>query len=54
MVGNGVLAKHPWCEVCGEIQVLGTERAIPRGSIANVLGRLDRRLRQNGLKFTEV
>jgi hypothetical protein len=54
MVSNGILAKHPWCDVCGEIQVLGSERAIPLGSIVNLLGRLDRRLRQEGLKITEV
>lgn len=54
MVGNGVLAKHPWCDICGEIQVLGSERAVPLGSLANVIGRLDRRLRHDGLKITEV
>lgn len=53
-VGKGILARHPWCENCGEVQVVGADRAISRGGIANLLGRLDRRLRQNGLKFTEA
>lgn len=53
-VAKGILARHPWCEECGQIQVVGADRAISRGGIANLLGRVERRLRQDGLKFTEA
>ena len=51
---HGHLAKHPYCKQCGKIANVGGERALDAGGIANLLARVDHRLRQHGIKLTEA
>lgn len=48
------LAKHPYCEDCGAIKVLGRESGLPIGTLTNILGRIKRRLRDDGHTITEA
>lgn len=51
---HGHLAKHPYCRHCGKIANVNGERALDTGGIANLIARLDHRLRHDGIKLTET
>lgn len=47
------LAKHPYCEECGAVRVMGSASGLDRGGLVNLLAGLDRRLREDDRKITE-
>lgn len=50
-----VLARHPYCERCGAVKVLGREAGVKFGTLVNILAKLKRRLAQHdGAKVTEA
>lgn len=48
------LAKHPYCEECGLVRVVGPESGLDKGALVNLIARLDRRLRDDGRKLVEA
>lgn len=52
--GHGDLAKHPYCKVCGQVAVVGADRALKVGTLVNVLAALAKRVRKDGRRLTEA
>jgi hypothetical protein len=53
--GSGTLAKHPYCEGCGVVRYIGSQRALNLGGLANLLARVEILLKQRtGRKVTEA
>lgn len=50
---RGTLAAHPYCERCGLVRLVGGQRALDLGGLANLIARLELRLRE-GRKVTEA
>lgn len=48
------LAKHPYCRECGSVKTLGRESGLKMGALANILGHVKRRLRDDGHTITEA
>lgn len=54
MQERGTLAAHPYCERCGLVRLVGGQRALDLGGLANLIARLELRLRERGRKVTEA
>ena len=52
--GSGILAPHPFCEDCGLIKIVGTNRGLDMGGLMNLISKLYRRLRDAGVHATEA
>lgn len=53
-VTRGDVAKHPYCTRCGVVAVVGSDRAVKKGTLVNVLSALSRRVRRDGRRLTEA
>lgn len=48
------LAKHPYCEDCGQVKTIGRESGLKMGTLTNLLGKVKRQLGDEGDRITEA
>lgn len=51
---GGPMVQHPFCEVCGLIKAIGSERPLKQGGIVNLVAALSERFTATGRKVTEA
>lgn len=51
---GGAVLKHPYCDHCGQIMAIGSDRPYDRGGLTNLIARLSDHMDRDGRRIIEA
>ena len=51
---GGAVLRHPYCDRCGQIMAIGSDRPYDRGGLANLVARVSERMDHDGRRIIEA